>query len=74
MAAGGIGTGIPGYLAFVTALVITVEQGTVRPVAGIVVLAVAVRSVALAGFGLYSLIETGASVAVIWELRTRGSR
>lgn len=40
-------------------------------VAGIVVLAVAAitaRSVALAGFGLDSLVEIGASAVVIWEL------
>ncbi|HEX9356154.1 MAG TPA: cation transporter [Streptosporangiaceae bacterium] len=40
-------------------------------VAGIVVLAItalAARSVALAGFGLDSLIEIGASTIVIWEL------
>jgi divalent metal cation (Fe/Co/Zn/Cd) transporter len=40
-------------------------------VVGIVVLAVAAwtaRSVALAGFGLDSLIEIGASVVVVWEL------
>lgn len=40
-------------------------------VVGIVVLAVAAvsaRSVALAGFGLDSLIEIGASIVVIWEL------
>jgi divalent metal cation (Fe/Co/Zn/Cd) transporter len=40
-------------------------------VAGIVVLglaAVAARSVALAGFGLDSAVEIGASVVVIWEL------
>ena len=40
-------------------------------VVGIVVLAVAAisaRSVALAGFGLDSLIEIGASTVVIWEL------
>jgi divalent metal cation (Fe/Co/Zn/Cd) transporter len=40
-------------------------------VAGIVVLAIAAitaRSVALAGFGLDSLIEIGASAVVIWEL------
>ena len=44
-------------------------------VAGIVVLgiaAVAARSVALAGFGLDSLIEIGASVVVIWELSGDG--
>jgi divalent metal cation (Fe/Co/Zn/Cd) transporter len=44
-------------------------------VAGIVVLAVAAvaaRSVALAGFGLDSLIEIGASVVVIWELAGTG--
>ena len=46
-------------------------------VAGIVVLAiaaVAARSVALAGFGLDSLIEIGASVVVIWELSGTGER
>ena len=46
-------------------------------VAGIVVLAVAAvtaRSVALAGFGLDSLIEIGASVVVIWELSGSGER
>ena len=44
-------------------------------VAGIVVLgfaAVAARSVALAGFGLDSLIEIGASVVVVWELSGTG--
>ena len=44
-------------------------------VAGIVVLAVAAvraRSVALAGFGLDSLIEIGASVVVLWELPGTG--
>jgi divalent metal cation (Fe/Co/Zn/Cd) transporter len=44
-------------------------------VAGIVILAVtavAVRSVALAGFGLDSLIEIGASVVVVWELSGTG--
>jgi divalent metal cation (Fe/Co/Zn/Cd) transporter len=43
--------------------------------AGIVTLAVAAvaaRSVALAGFGLDSLIEIGASVVVIWELSGTG--
>lgn len=47
-------------------------------VVGIVVLAVAAisaRSVALAGFGLDSLIEIGASTVVIWELTgTEGAR
>jgi len=47
-------------------------------VAGIGVLgaaAVAARSVALAGFGLDSLIEIGASTVVIWELSgTREAR
>ncbi|HEX3513419.1 MAG TPA: cation transporter [Trebonia sp.] len=46
-------------------------------VAGIVVLgiaAVAARSVALAGFGLDSLIEIGASVVVIWELSGDGEQ
>ena len=44
-------------------------------VAGIVVLAIAAvsaRSVALAGFGLDSLIEIGASTVVIWELSDAG--
>ncbi len=44
-------------------------------VAGIIVLAVAAvaaRSVALAGFGLDSLIEIGASTVVIWELAGSG--
>ena len=44
-------------------------------VAGIVVLAIAAitaRSVALAGFGLDSLIEIGASTVVIWELAGTG--
>jgi divalent metal cation (Fe/Co/Zn/Cd) transporter len=43
--------------------------------AGIVVLAVAAvaaRSVALAGFGLDSLVEIGASVVVVWELSGAG--
>lgn len=46
-------------------------------VAGIVVLgiaAVAARSVALAGFGLDSLIEIGASVVVVWELSGDGEQ
>jgi divalent metal cation (Fe/Co/Zn/Cd) transporter len=46
-------------------------------VVGIVVLAVAAisaRSVALAGFGLDSLIEIGASTVVIWELSGTGQR
>ena len=45
-------------------------------VAGIVVLALAAvtaRSVALAGFGLDSLIEIGASTVVIWELSGIGA-
>ena len=45
-------------------------------VAGIVVLAItalSARSVALAGFGLDSLIEIGASVIVIWELSGTGA-
>jgi divalent metal cation (Fe/Co/Zn/Cd) transporter len=44
-------------------------------VVGIVVLAIAAvsaRSVALAGFGLDSLIEIGASIVVIWELSGTG--
>jgi divalent metal cation (Fe/Co/Zn/Cd) transporter len=46
-------------------------------VAGIVVLgiaAVTARSVALAGFGLDSLIEIGASTVVIWELSGTGEQ
>lgn len=47
-------------------------------VAGVVVLAVAAvvaRSVALAGFGLDSLVEIGASTVVVWQLRdTTGVR
>jgi divalent metal cation (Fe/Co/Zn/Cd) transporter len=46
-------------------------------VAGIVILAIAAitaRSVALAGFGLDSLIEIGASAVVIWELSGTGAR
>ncbi|GAA4610579.1 cation transporter [Actinoallomurus liliacearum] len=44
-------------------------------VAGVAVLAaaaIAARSVALAGFGLDSLIEIGASVVVVWELSGTG--
>lgn len=44
-------------------------------VAGIVVLAIAAlqaRSVALAGFGMDSLIEIGASTVVLWELAGTG--
>ncbi|RAG85208.1 cation transporter [Streptacidiphilus pinicola] len=52
------------------------EYGTLGwNVVGIVVLAVAAvgaRSVALAGFGLDSLIEIGASTVVIWELSGTG--
>ena len=46
-------------------------------IAGIVVLAfaaVAARSVALAGFGLDSLIEIGASTVVIWDLSGTGEQ
>ncbi|HET8591652.1 MAG TPA: hypothetical protein VFM01_18590, partial [Nakamurella sp.] len=46
-------------------------------VVGIVVLAVAAlraHSVALAGFGLDSLIEIGASTVVLWELAGTGER
>jgi divalent metal cation (Fe/Co/Zn/Cd) transporter len=46
-------------------------------VAGIMVLAIAAisaRSVALAGFGLDSLIEIGASTVVIWELSGTGQQ
>jgi divalent metal cation (Fe/Co/Zn/Cd) transporter len=45
-------------------------------IVGIVVLAVtaiAARSVALAGFGLDSLIEIGASIVVVWELAGTGA-
>lgn len=44
-------------------------------VAGIIILAIAAvsaRSVALAGFGLDSLIEIGASTVVVWELSGAG--
>ena len=44
-------------------------------VAGVVVLAIAAvraRSVALAGFGLDSLVEIGASTVVLWELSGEG--
>jgi divalent metal cation (Fe/Co/Zn/Cd) transporter len=54
----------------------TLEYATLAwNVAGIVVLAIAAlaaRSVALAGFGLDSLIEIGASTVVIWELSGSG--
>jgi divalent metal cation (Fe/Co/Zn/Cd) transporter len=46
-------------------------------IAGIAVLAIAAisaRSVALAGFGLDSLIEIGASIVVIWELSGTGEQ
>ena len=46
-------------------------------VVGIMVLAdaaIAARSVALAGFGLDSLIEIGASTVVLWELSGTGER
>jgi divalent metal cation (Fe/Co/Zn/Cd) transporter len=55
----------------------TLEYATLGwNVAGIAVLAVtavAARSVALAGFGLDSLIEIGASTVVIWELSGTGA-
>jgi divalent metal cation (Fe/Co/Zn/Cd) transporter len=44
-------------------------------IAGVVILAltaIAARSVALAGFGLDSLIEIGASTVVVWELSGTG--
>jgi divalent metal cation (Fe/Co/Zn/Cd) transporter len=44
----------------------------VAGIAVLAVLAVAARSVALAGFGLDSLIEIGASVVVLWELSGSG--
>jgi divalent metal cation (Fe/Co/Zn/Cd) transporter len=43
-------------------------------VAVLAVAALAARSVALAGFGLDSLIEIGASAVVIWELRAAGEK
>jgi divalent metal cation (Fe/Co/Zn/Cd) transporter len=47
----------------------------VMGVAVLTIAAVAARSVALAGFGLDSLIEIGASAVVIWELsETQGGR
>lgn len=56
----------------------TLEYATLAwNVAGIVVLAIAAiaaRSVALAGFGLDSLIEIGASTVVIWELSGTGEQ
>ena len=56
----------------------TLEYATLGwNVVGIVVLAVAAigaRSVALAGFGLDSLIEIGASTVVIWELSGTGEQ
>ncbi len=55
---------------------IRLEQATLGwNVAGIVVLTVAAtraRSVALAGFGLDSLVEIGASTVVLWELSGTG--
>lgn len=73
---------MPGRLACVTIAIgtdetllqrgIRLEQVTLAwNVVGIVVLAVAAvaaRSVALAGFGLDSLVEIGASTVVLWEL------
>jgi hypothetical protein len=41
-------------------------------IVGLAVAAIWARSVALAGFGLDSLIEIGASVVVIWELSGTG--
>jgi divalent metal cation (Fe/Co/Zn/Cd) transporter len=56
---------------------LALEWGTLGwNAAGIIVLAVAAitaRSVALAGFGLDSLIEIGASTVVIWELSGTGA-
>jgi divalent metal cation (Fe/Co/Zn/Cd) transporter len=46
----------------------------VAGVAVLAVLAVTSSSVALAGFGLDSLIEIGASVVVVWELAGTGER
>ena len=51
------------------------RKGTCQPRVGVVVLAVAAieaRSVALAGFGVDSLIEIGASIVVLWELSGDG--
>lgn len=56
----------------------TLEYATLGwNVVGIVVLAftaISARSVALAGFGLDSLIEIGASIVVIWELSGSGEQ
>ena len=43
------------------------------PMSAPVLAAIAARSVALAGFGLDSLIEIGASTVVIWELSGTGA-
>ncbi len=55
---------------------VSLERATLGwNVAGVVVLgwsAVAARSVALAGFGLDSVIEIGASTVVLWELADSG--
>ncbi len=56
-----------GYLLEATTLVWNVVGVCVLAVA-----AIAARSVALGGFGLDSLIEIGASIVVIWELREVG--
>lgn len=56
---------------------VALEWGTLGwNAGGIVVLAIAAisaRSVALAGFGLDSLVEIGASAVVIWELSAAGT-
>jgi hypothetical protein len=44
----------------------------VAGIAALAIAALAARSVALAGFGLDSLIEIGASTVVIWELSGTG--
>ena len=55
---------------------VSLERATLGwNVAGVLVLgwsAIAARSVALAGFGLDSLIEIGASTVVLWELADSG--
>jgi divalent metal cation (Fe/Co/Zn/Cd) transporter len=55
---------------------LTLEYATLAwNVVGVVVLAfaaIAARSVAIAGFGLDSLVEIGASIVVVWELTGAG--
>jgi divalent metal cation (Fe/Co/Zn/Cd) transporter len=65
----------PRHVALVRRGIILEDLTLAWNVVGIAVLAIAAvgaRSVALAGFGLDSLIEIGASVVVIWELSGTG--